>query len=167
MTRLSVNNKVIDFGDLLEHVLNGTFMMTLPPSFKVVHAGSNAATVDDAKQAAAAGVNAGEAGEGKGRGKKRKSENGNGNLVKIPAPDKDLAMKPGKSWAETFSKKFPKDRPSWDGKINMCARWYIKGDCFDDCSCKGSHIGKDKIPADKKASSITYMAKCCKAAKEK
>jgi hypothetical protein len=167
LTRSSVNNKVIDFRDLLEHVLNGTFMMTLPPSFKVVHAGSNAATVDDAKQAAAAGVNAGEAGEGKGRGKKRKSENGNGNLVKNPAPDKDLAMKPGKLWAETLSKKFPKDWLSWDGKINMCARRHIKGDCFDDCSRKEIHFGKDKIPVNKKASFITYMAKCRKAAKEK
>ncbi len=165
LTRTSVNDKVIDFGDLLEHVLNGTFVTTLPPSFKVVHAGTNAFAADDAKQAVAAGVNAGEAGEGKGRGKKRKSENRNGSLVKNPVPDEDLAVKPGESWAETFSKNLPKDRPSWDGKINMCARWHIKGDCFDDCSRKESHVGKDKIPADKKASFLTYMSKCREAAK--
>ena len=85
--------------------------------------------------------------------------------MKNPAPDKDLAVKPGKLWVETFSKKLPKDRPSWDGKINMCARWHIKGDCFDNCSHKESHVGKDKIPADKKASFLTYMSKCREAAK--
>jgi hypothetical protein len=64
-----------------------------------------------------------------------------------------------------FSKQLPKERPSWDGKINMCTRWHIKGDCFDDCSRKESHVGKDKIPADKKANFLTYMSKCHKAAK--
>jgi len=94
-----------------------------------------------------------------------RGDNGNGNLVKNPAPDEDLAVKAGESWAETFSKQLPKERPSWDGKINMCARWHIKGDCFDDCSRKESHVGKDKIPADKKASFLSYMAKCREAAK--
>jgi hypothetical protein len=165
LTQTSVNDKVIDFRDLLEHVLNGTFVMTLPPSFKVVHAGTNAVAADNTKQAATAEANTGEAGEGKGRGKKCKSENGNGSLVKNTAPDKDLAMKPGKLWAETFSKKLPRDWLSWDGKINMCARWHIKGNCFDDCSRKESHVGKEKILADKKASFLTYMSKCRKAAK--
>ena len=161
MTRKSVNDKVIDFEDLLEQVLNGSFTMNLPPSFKIVQAGTDAP--NDAKQAVARGAK--EEGKGEGRGKKRKGDNGNGNLVKNPAPDEDLAVKAGESWAETFSKQLPKERPSWDGKINMCARWHIKGDCFDDCSRKESHVGKDKIPADKKASFLTYMAKCREAAK--
>jgi hypothetical protein len=166
MTRTSVKDKVIDFGDLLEHVLNGSFMMNLPPSFKVMHAGSpNAIATNDATQVAAAGAVTVAEGEGKGRGKKRKGENGNGNLVKNSAPDKDFAVNAGESWAETFSKQLPKERPSWDGKINMCARWHIKGDCFDDCSRKESHLGKDKIPADKMASFLTYMSKCREAAK--
>jgi hypothetical protein len=165
MTRTSVNDNVIDFGDLLEQVLNGCFTMNLPPSFKVVQAGLDGP--NDAKQAAAGAAVAAavEAGKGEGRGKKRKGENGNGNLVKNPSPDEDLAVKTGESWAETFSKQLPKERPSWDGKINMCARWHIKGDCFDDCSRKESHVGKDKIPADKKASFLTYMSKCREAAK--
>lgn len=161
MTRKSVNDKVIDFEDLLEQVLNGSFTMNLPPSFKIVQAGTDAP--NDAKQAVARGAK--EEGKGEGRGKKRKGDNGNGNLVKNPAPDEDLAVKAGESWAEIFSKQLPKERPSWDGKINMCARWHIKGDCFDDCSRKESHVGKDKIPADKKASFLTYMAKCREAAK--
>mgnify|MGYP006177327177 FL=1 len=161
MTRKSVNDKVIDFEDLLEQVLNGSFTMNLPPSFKIVQAGTDAP--NDAKQAVARGAK--EEGKGEGRGKKRKGDNGNGNLVKNLAPDEDLAVKAGESWAETFSKQLPKERPSWDGKINMCARWHIKGDCFDDCSRKESHVGKDKIPADKKASFLTYMAKCREAAK--
>ena len=83
--------------------------------------------------------------------RRQKNENGNGNLIKNPSPDEDLALKTGELWADTFSKKLPKERPSWDGKINKCARWHIKGDCYDDCSRKESHVGKDKIPADKKS----------------
>ena len=163
MTRTSVNDAVLKFKDLLEQVLDGSFNMNLPPSFKVIQVKTKSKSIDDAKPAAAAA-----AGDGKGgRGKKRKGENGNGNLVKNPAQDKDFAVKPGKSWQETFSKQLAKERPSWDGKVNMCARWHIKGNCFDDCSCKESHVGKDKIPADKKASFLTYMSKCREAAKSK
>jgi hypothetical protein len=163
MTRMSVNDAVLKFEDLLKQVLNGSFNMNLPPSFKVIQVETKSKSVDDSKPAAAAA-----AGDGKGgRGKKRKGENGNGNLVKNPAQDKDFAVKPGESWQETFSKQLAKERPSWDGKVNMCTRWHIKGDCFDNCSRKESHVGKDKIPADKKASFLTYMSKCCKAAKSK
>lgn len=160
MTRTSVNDNVLDFEDLLEQVLNGSFNMNLPPSFKVIEVETKAESTNGAKPAAAAA----EDGKG-GRGKKRKGENSNGNLVKNPAQDEDFAMKSGESWQETFSKQLAKERPSWDGKVNMCARWHIKGDCFDDCSRKESHVGKDKIPADKKTSFLTYMTKCREAAK--
>ncbi len=163
MTRTSVNNVVLKFEDLLEQVLNGSFNMNLPPSFKVIQVETKSKSANDAKPAAAAA-----AGDGKGgRGKKHKGENGNGSLVKNPAQDEDFSVKPGESWQETFSKQLAKEIPSWDGKVNMCARWHIKGDCFDDCSRKESHVGKDKIPADKKASFLTYMSKCCKVAKSK
>jgi hypothetical protein len=166
LTRTSINDNVINFGDFLEHVLNGSFTMNLPPSFKVMHGGSpNVIAANNETPIPAAGAAAVAEGEGKGRGKKRKSENGNGNLVKNSAPDEDFAVKTGESWAEMFSKQLPKERPSWDGKINMCARWHIKGDCFDDCSRKEIHVGKDKIPAEKKASFLIYMSKCHEAAK--
>jgi hypothetical protein len=60
---------------------------------------------------------------------------------------------------------FPQDRPSWKGKVKMCARWHIKGDCYDNCTRVTSHVTKDKIPADKKAGFLTFMKKCRKAAK--
>jgi hypothetical protein len=164
-TEMSVNDNILDFRDFLEHVLNGSFMMNLLPSFKVVHVKIKADAANDAKPAAAAGAGV-EAGDGKGgRGKKRKCENGNGNLVKNPAPKEDFAVKTGKLWVETFSKQLAMERPSWDGKVNMCTRWHTKGDCLDNCSRKESHVEKDKIPANKKASFLTYMLKCRKAAK--
>jgi hypothetical protein len=48
----------------------------------------------------------------------------------------------------------------------MCARWHIKGDCFDNCAQAISHVPKQKIPADKKAEFLTFMSKCREAAKK-
>jgi hypothetical protein len=42
----------------------------------------------------------------------------------------------------------------------MCARWFIKGDCFDTCSRKNSHVPDDKIPSDKPANFSAFMKKC-------
>jgi hypothetical protein len=47
----------------------------------------------------------------------------------------------------------------------MCARWHIKGDCYDNYARVTSHVTKDKISADKKAGFLTFMKKCRKVAK--
>jgi hypothetical protein len=81
------------------------------------------------------------------------------------AQDKDFALETGKSWKDTFSKQLPQDRPTWEGKVKMCTRWHIKGNCYDNCARVTSHVTKDKIPANKKAGFLTFMKKCRKAAK--
>jgi hypothetical protein len=135
--------------------------MILPASFKKVINSSKTAAVKETKHATT-----GNEGEGSGGNKKkRKSQNGNGNLVKNLAQDNDFALATGKSWKDTFSKQFPHDRPSWEGKVTMCARWHIKGGCYDNCTRVISHITKDKIPTNKKAGFFTIMKKSCKAAK--
>jgi hypothetical protein len=48
----------------------------------------------------------------------------------------------------------------------MCARWNIKGNCYNNCLRVASHVMKDKIPGDKKANMLTFMKKCCKVAKK-
>jgi hypothetical protein len=164
MTRSSVNDNVLNFDDLLEQVLNGSFYMNLPASFKKIKVEPKIEAASNAKPTAGA-RNDGE-GKGASRGKKRKNENGNGNPVTNSTQDKDFATKAGESWQETFSKHFPHDRPSWDGKVKMCARWHIKGDCFDNCARVISHVSKQKIPADKKADFLTFMSKCREAAKK-
>ncbi len=59
-------------------------------------------------------------------------------------------MAAGELWKDIFSKQFPHERSIWDGKIKMCARWHIKGNCYNNCTQVASHITNDKIPAKKK-----------------
>jgi hypothetical protein len=120
-----VNDNVLEFEDLLKQVLNGAFQINLPASFKKVANSSKTAAAKETKTA-------GNKGEGNGGNKKKpKRKNGNNNLVKNLAQNKDFALVTGKSWKDTFSKQFPQDRPSWEGKVKMCTRWHIKGDCYD------------------------------------
>ena len=51
------------------------------------------------------------------------------------------------------------DRPSWGQHGKMCTRWHIRGDYFKDCKNKDSHVGKDKIPNDKKEGMLKYIKK--------
>jgi hypothetical protein len=157
-----VNNNILNFDNLLDQVLKGSFQMNLPPSFKKIKNSPRNAPSIKPKQAKAWS-------EGEGNGgnkKKQKSKNGNGNQVKNAAQDEDFVVAEGKTWKKTFSKQFPHDRPTCEGKINMCARWHIKGGCYDNCQRISSHVRKDKIPGDKKAHMLTFMKKCCEAAKK-
>ncbi len=134
--------------------------MNLPASFKKVKNSFKTAAVEETKH-----TTAGNVGEGSGGNKKKcKGNNGNGNVENLEQ-DKDFAMATGEFWKEPFSKQFPQNRPSWEGKVKMCARWHIKGDCYDNCTRVTSHVTKDKIPANKKESFLTFMKKCRKAAK--
>ena len=57
------------------------------------------------------------------------------------------------------------EKPFWNsskcqkGDCKMCTRFHIRGDCFDDCKNKESHVPKGNIPADRKAAMKDYMKK--------
>ena len=74
-------------------------------------------------------------------------------------------MAADESWKGLFSKQFPHKRPIWDRKIKMCARWHIKGNCYDNCTQVASHVTKDKILAKKKESYLTFILKYHETAK--
>ena len=137
--------------------------MNLLASFKKVVIPSKTAAIYEFKQAAAGNDGAGN-GDNK---KKRKNKNGNGNLVKNSAQDEDFKMAASESWKDTFSKQFPHERPIWDRKIKMCARWHINSDCYDNCTQVASHVTNGKIPAEKKESFLAFMSKCCEAANKR
>ena len=42
----------------------------------------------------------------------------------------------------------------------MCARWHIKGDCFDTCPCTLSHVPGSKITPKQKEAFLGFMKKC-------
>jgi len=78
------------------------------------------------------------------------------------AQDEDFKVKAGETWKDTFSKQLPFDRHFWGeaSKVKICARWMIKGDCYDNCAQNASHVTKDKIPLEKKMNFLTFMKKC-------
>ncbi len=126
-------------------MLNGVFNLNLPAAFKKIENPTKTAAVNENKQAAAGNDKK----ENGGNRRKQKNENGNSNLIKKKTQDKDFAPKESKIWKDTFSKQLPQDRPTWDRKVKMCARWHIKGDCYDNCARVISHVTKDEIAADK------------------
>jgi len=152
-SRNEVNDNILNFDDVIKHVLNGTFTMTLPPTFSKVKMETTEKKDAESKH------KGGEGEEGKGR-KKRKSEDGKGTGVANPTQPAEFKLTAGENWKENFSGILTQDRPAWNDKIRMCARWHIKGDCFDNCTRKESHVTNDKVGDDKRASMKNFLAKC-------
>jgi hypothetical protein len=42
----------------------------------------------------------------------------------------------------------------------MCARWHLKGDCYNNCLRVISHVTNDKIPDNKRAEMVGFLTKC-------
>ena len=78
------------------------------------------------------------------------------------AQDEEFKVRASETWKDTLSKQLPHDRPFWDEalKVKICTRWHIKGDCFNNCTHKASHITKEKMPLEKKALFLAFMKKC-------
>jgi hypothetical protein len=74
-TRAEVKDSVLQFDDLIDEVLDGTFHLILPSTFKKVQGTISVAeskSIEPKKEG------------GKGGDKKRKNKNSNGNIVKNP-----------------------------------------------------------------------------------
>jgi hypothetical protein len=83
--RTQVNNSMLNVGDLLKDVLNGSFNLSLPTTFKKI---VNANPADYAKQSYPRVV-----GEGNSRDKKKgKSKHRNSNLVRDMSQDNNLKL---------------------------------------------------------------------------
>jgi hypothetical protein len=146
-SRTQVNDRILQFEDLIDTVLNGTFHMNLPPSFVKVSgpAATSSASIEN-KQAD--GKNKGGSEDGKGR-KKQKSDDGNCNLVKNTTQPVKFKLTTGESWKDNFATILPHNRPAWMDKIRMCTRWHLKGDCYNNCARAVSHVTNNNIPDNK------------------
>ncbi len=102
-----VNKRILQFEDLINTVLNGTFHMTLPPSFTKV-SGSAATLKASTESKQADGKNKGGIEDGKGW-KKRKSEDGNGNIVKNTTQPFEFKLTAGELWKDNFATILPHD----------------------------------------------------------
>jgi hypothetical protein len=107
-----VKYQVLQFEDLIDEVLNGTFHLILPSTFKKVQ---GTYSVGDDKN------NEPKRGGGKDGDKKRQNEQGNGKLVKNTGQPNKFKVTDRETWKGTFSKMPPQDQPAWNDKVKMCA----------------------------------------------
>ncbi len=102
-------------------------------------------------------------GDKAGKGcKKQKSEDGNGNIVQNTTQPNKFKLTTGESWKHNFSMVLPHNWPAWTDKIQMCARWHLKGNWYNNCSRAISHIRNNKIPDNTQAALLTFLTKCRK-----
>jgi hypothetical protein len=134
--------------------------MNLPPSFAKVSS-SVATLLASTENKQEDGKNKGGSEDGKGQ-KKRKSEDGNGKLFKNITQPVEFKLTTGESWKENFATILPHNQPVWMGKIWMCTRWHLKGDCYDNCARAVSHVTNNNIPDNKRAEFFTFLSKCRK-----
>ncbi len=150
-----MNDRIIDFSNVIELVLNGTFTMPLPPSFQRINSkaainkrsGNDLAKEDSKKKQKSY--------------KKEKQEKLV--VVKSEHQHKSFKMKQNKSWKRNFKSAYIDIRPGWDSKKTkkICIKWHIQRECYDNCDRKESYTPKDDIPPAKVKEMCAFMAKCC------
>jgi hypothetical protein len=140
---------VLLFNGIVDDVLNRQFNLTLPATFKKVNNSSSTvgSTEDDKTKSS-------------GGGKRRKKNQEAGNAVKNTEQLEKFKPVSGESWDKNFRSQCRKHRPNFDKDTKMCARWHIKGDCFDSCPHALSHILGSKVTPKQKEDFLTFMKKC-------
>jgi hypothetical protein len=143
-----VDDRVLYFDSIIDDILNGQFSTIPPAIFKKVNGNPNIVVTskdDDSKI----------------KGNKRRIKNQeSGNVVKNTEQLKEFKMASGESWDKNFRFQYPKECPNFSKDCKMCARWYIKGDCFDTCPRALSHIPGSKIAPKQKEAFLGFMKKC-------
>ncbi len=106
-SRTQVNNGILQFEDLINTVLNGTFHMNLPSSLAKV-SGPAATLSASTENKQADGKIKGGSKDGKEQ-KKQKSDDGNGNLIKNTTQPLEFKLTTGESWKDNFATILPHD----------------------------------------------------------
>ncbi len=135
-----MDDRIIDFSNVIELVLNGTFTMPLLPSFQRINskAAINKCSGNDlAKE------------DSKKMQKSDKTEKQEKLvIVKNKHQQESFKMKQNESWKRNLKSAYIDSRPSWGGKKTkkMCIKWHIHGECFDNCNRKESYVPKISFP---------------------
>ena len=144
-SRDEVSDSGIDFDSLLDHITFGTFQVSLPPVFK--HPSSSITT-----------------GGGESPPKKKgrfsnepKSDDSKGRVLNDHQFE-DFKLRQGEKWQKYVGAHIS-HRPTWNDSCGMCARWHIKGDCFQGCKNADSHVPKEEVPRDKELAMRKYVKK--------
>jgi hypothetical protein len=144
LSRSQVDDRVLQFDSIMKDILNGQFNMILPVTFKKIQ--GNPCKVNDEDTAISGGGKGGP--EQDKRGKKRviDQETAGSSAVRNDHQLKEFEMMVGETWDKNFRSQCPKSRPDWNNHVKMCARWHIKGDCFDTCLRAISHVPGVNVP---------------------
>ena len=162
VSRSQVEDRVLQFDSLMEDILNGQYIMTLPTTIKKVQGNQHKVNHEDT---AGNGGGKGDPGDKSGpgldkRGKKRVSNQGlAGSHVINDQQCNEFKLTVGEKWND-FKAKCTKSCPDWNNQVKMCARWHIKGDCFDTCQHAISHVSCSKVPPKQKKDFLTFMGEC-------
>ena len=155
-SRMDVNDRHLDFTDIIESTLYGSFTMRLPPTFQRTSSDDSG----EKRSSNNAGADAGSKKRKTGKAGEEKKEQGK--PVKNDSQHEAFKMKPGETWKKTFKKAQVDHRPSWNGvkSKQMCIKFHIEGSCFTTCDRVESHVPKDQIPAEKVTEMCSFIAKC-------
>jgi hypothetical protein len=122
-----VRRRTIEFDDMTDKVVYGTFDVTLPACF------------------ARASNEQGRAKEGDQLNNPRKIQDDQNRFVQNNDQPDEFKMKPSENWDQLKGPSraiVPKVND-----IPMCKRWFTRGACFLDCRHAGSHIPGSQIDA--------------------
>ena len=97
-----MNDSVVDFENLLEQVLNESFHIILPVSFRKIEVAPKSEITSAIKSTPGGNISSHLNPNQSKRGK-RKSEDGNGNLVSNSAQDEDFKVKTGETFGRILS----------------------------------------------------------------
>jgi hypothetical protein len=143
-----VDDRVLHFDLVINDILNSQFSKILPATFKKVNSNPNIVVTSKEDNSKIKG------------NKCRKKNQESRNVVKNTEHLKEFKMASGESWDKNFRSQCPKEHPNFSKDCKMCARWHIKGNCFDTCPCALSHVPGSKITPKQKKAFLGFMKKC-------
>ena len=148
-SRCAVDDRIIDFREIISDIGNCRFNIELPPSF--TQPTVTPRMIDDSNP----GRN-----PRKRKGLDEKENENKKRMVNNENQLEEFNMIAGETWKGTFCGKCVEDCPNWSGtKVKMCPRWHSKGDCFSDCRDSESHVPDSSIPDGKKTAFRGYLKK--------
>jgi hypothetical protein len=157
ISQSQVDDRVLQFDSIMEDILNGQFNMTLPAIFNKIK--SNPSKVNHKVTASGCGGKGGPE-QDKHRKKRVINQELAGSAVRNDNQINKFKMRGGETWDKNFRSQCPKKRPDWNSDAKMCARWHIKGDCYDTCPRAISHVPGNKVPPKHKAIFLTFIVEC-------
>eukprot|EP00957_Ditylum_brightwellii_P179463 13671028-Ditylum_brightwellii.AAC.1 len=116
--RSEVDDNVLNFSQAIEDVIKGRFNMRLPPVFQMIDNSTSGDTLSKKGD--------------KPNKKAKKEKQSKDRLVKNNDQLDDFKMSSTETWENDFCGKAVRERPDWDDNSKMCAKWHIKGDCYED-----------------------------------